>query len=699
MMLDNIKKLKKKNRKIYIAFLLLFPFFTLIIIESIHRGSFEGTIIWATGHFLSFLVTYLFLLSFIGIFFIFTRPLFISLLFVQFFGWIFIAFASYKKFQLRGDYFSPFDIHLLKEVVDISRYFESLVTKKLIVFVLLMGILSVLGVWLLLRLRVKVPFVKRMIISIASVILLAILIKYSVVFSIKEEHVVVMNEKYEEIGFVGAFLTIRNQSKDNGPPKNYNNEKINEIIKDINMNKADVEIETEFQPNVIVILAEALWDPLLLENIEFEEDPIPYYRSLSKNHSSGELLTHRYGGGTIDTELEVLTGITTRLLPEGQDTYRQNIVKPIDSLAHVFKKQGYNTTAVHAFANWFYNRNGMYKWLGFEKFVSREFFNDPKYIGLYIDDHELMGQVLEELKMTEGPDFMQVATVASHGPYEDIRYEELPTVTKGDLSKDSEYILDLYSQLLKELDDSIKMLIEGIEELNEPTMVVIYGDHLPMLGEDYLVYKEAGYFEDNGTYEEYLKMYTTPLLVWDNYSNHEREDLRMTPNFLGSYILSHAKKEKSPIFQLTGNLYNQGIMTIPRKDFWRKASIEKGKLEDYKLLQYDSLFGSQYGNEQNSITTAESYFLGSEKMKIESATIKIDDNGKAMLDIIGEGFVFEAIVFIEGIEQKTTFISSSNIQSELPKMYVSQEDDFTIIVKVTDNINVVLAGVEFIVAH
>lgn len=692
-LINKVKGMKNKDLTLYLTVLFSFPLVTLVMMEAVHRGSIIAAFYWGFEHIVPLLSTYVFLLSFIGILYCLPRRLFISLLFIQSITWIIIAFTSYKKYLLRGDYLSPFDVHLLREAVNITSFFGSSVTSMMILIAIFIGVAVIVGMLLFLRLDVNFSLTKRLMISAGSIIIFIVLVKYPVIFSLKEKDTVVMNEIYESIGFTGAFLSIRNQSDNYGLSKSYNKKNINQI--DV---KADNgEVDTEFRPNVIVVLAEALWDPLLLENVEFEEDPIPYFRSLTKEHTSGELLTHIFGGGTVNTELEILTGLTTRLLPEGHETYQQNIDRPLDSLAHVFKEQGYNTTAVHAFANWFYKRNEMYKWLGFEKYVSREFFNDPKHIGLYIDDHELMEQVLKELNKSEGPDFMQVNTVASHGPYEDIRYEELPEITKGDLSEESKYILDLYSQLLMELDDSIRLLIEGVEELAEPTMVVIYGDHLPMLGEDYSVYKEAGYYEGNKTYKEHLKMYTTPLLVWDNYSTQEREDLRMTPNFLGSYILSHAKKEKSEIFAITDDLYERGITVIPRKDFWKEEGVEEKDLDDYKLLQYDSLFGSQYKYEKNPVTAVESYFLGSEKMKIESATIKVLEDGKEVLDIIGEDFVFEAKVFIEGKEQNTTFISSSNIQSEIPEIYVSQEVDFTISVRVTDNINVVLSYDDFMV--
>src|SRR5690606_12319389 len=159
-----------------------------------------------------------------------------------------------------------------------------------------------------------------------------------------------------------AFLTIVDESKRDSPD-NYSPKTVNKIVEKSNEDKRLDGVDDNFKPNVVVILAEALWDPLLLENVEFKEDPIPYIRSLKENYTSGTLLAHVYGGGTINTELEILTGLTTRFLPEGQGTYQHLITKPIDSLAYVFREQGYNASAVHTFTNWFYKRDEMYKWL------------------------------------------------------------------------------------------------------------------------------------------------------------------------------------------------------------------------------------------------------------------------------------------------------------------------------------------------
>ncbi|MFK4998742.1 IPT/TIG domain-containing protein [Bacillus sp. N9] len=52
-------------------------------------------------------------------------------------------------------------------------------------------------------------------------------------------------------------------------------------------------------------------------------------------------------------------------------------------------------------------------------------------------------------------------------------------------------------------------------------------------------------------------------------------------------------------------------------------------------------------------------------MNIQSVSITEDGNGNEILDIRGEGFVSEAAVYINDNVQKTTFINSTQIKSEL----------------------------------
>lgn len=669
---------------------LIFSLFILTFIEVIHRGSFTAFLDWVQQSTVSFSITLFFLFLIVEALLFLPNWLFIPLIIFELIFWIIVSFGSHEKFLLRGEYFTPADLYLVNEGADISKLINGLIGWKEIAGAI--GIIFILIIfnYFFIRFKKKVSFTNRLLISVVSIICLTIIINQPSIFSIRSYSKEVETvESYNKFGFIGAYLTLWEKAK-NAEPDEYDKAEINHIVTELGKSKKDA-TDPNFKPNVIVVLAEAMWDPLLLKNITFKEDPLPYVRSLMEKNSSGVLLTHTYGGGTIHTEMEILTGLSTRFSP--QEVYYNQINRPIDSLAYEFRNQGYHTTAVHDFKNWYYGRNELYRWIGFEKFVSMEFLNNPNYIGPFMDDRVLMKQALAELNQTKGPDFLNVVTVVSHGPYTDKRYEKLPELTSSNMTESSKYILNLYTNLLKELDDSVRTLIEGVKKTGEPTMVVIYGDHLPFLGENNAVYREAGYFNgDLSNHDQYKKMYQTPLLVWDNFNDSSpKEDLRMTPNFLGSYILAHAKKEMSPIFKVNRDVYNQGITVIPRRDFYEIEGVKEGALHNFQLLQYDALNGNQYSYRNLGIKPADDYLLGSGKMKINSLNITKENNGSYVLDIRGKNLVSSANVYIDGNIQETKFISGNHVSVVIAKDSLEKATPHKVIVKLLDDRKAVIA--------
>ncbi|OAT81605.1 hypothetical protein A6P54_12585 [Bacillus sp. MKU004] len=690
---SNLSKNKNHTKKTLLTyiFLAVSPFFILLILESIHRGSIGSTLSWMGESTFSFAISYLFFFLFILSLYILPRKVFFPVLFLVTLLAGLISFGSYKKFQLRGDYLTPSDLYLIKEGTDIINVVQSLLTFKTVALTILFLLIIVAVIFLLIRVIYFQSLKLRLLISVSSIILFCLLIFNPALFE-KKSHPQGLIERYEKLGLVGGFLTL-NELNETTQIDSYEGNEIDQILLNLEKSTNKSDVDSEFKPNVIVVLAEAFWDPLKLD-LDFKDDPIPFYRSLEEKSTSGELITHVFGGGTINTELEIMTGLTTRFLPEGSETYNHFITRPIDSLPHVYRKQGYNTEAVHTFKNWFYNRNLTYKYLGYEKFVSMEYFSNADYIGPYIDDRELMKKTIEEMKTTNGPDFVNTVTVSSHGPYDDIRYDNLPSCTRGDqLTKVPQYILDLYCQVLSETDDALNVLIDGVKELDEPTMVVIYGDHLPMLGYDYAVYREANYINGTTSYEDYMKLHTTPLVVWDNFPDkykQEKEKLRMTPNFLGSYILDRTKKEKSPIFQQNWNLYQNGVNIIPRSTYNQEENLDTSKLEDYKLLQHDILFGKQYSFKEHPVKPADNYHLGSKIMKLKDISINSSADYYTFT-LKGSGLVSNANAFINEQKVNTKYISDKEIRVILSRKDYKPGDNLSIKLKLADDQETILA--------
>ena len=53
----------------------------------------------------------------------------------------------------------------------------------------------------------------------------------------------------------------------------------------------------------------------LIDGIKLLKDPIPNFRNLYENFSSGLVKVPTFGGGTVRSEFEMLTGLSIRIFP------------------------------------------------------------------------------------------------------------------------------------------------------------------------------------------------------------------------------------------------------------------------------------------------------------------------------------------------------------------------------------------------
>ena len=142
----------------------------------------------------------------------------------------------------------------------------------------------------------------------------------------------------------------------------------------------------ESKPNVIVIQSEAFWDVNKLD-VNYNKNPIPNFEALRKESRYGELYVPVVGGGTANTEYEILTGMTLKNFSNDWYTvYPSEINQPMVSLASIFKNQGYESIGIHPYQSWYYNRLAVYDHLGFDTLKTIEFMNDPEIIGAYMSD-------------------------------------------------------------------------------------------------------------------------------------------------------------------------------------------------------------------------------------------------------------------------------------------------------------------------
>lgn len=353
----------------------------------------------------------------------------------------------------------------------------------------------------------------------------------------------------------------------------------------------EIEIQTEWSPeelqkppNIIILLSEAFWDITQIKSLQFSEDPAPMFHALQEKFSHGTLLSPMFGGGTANVELEVLTGHSMRFFPEDSTPYEQYLKQPTASLASLLAGQGYKTTAISPFYHWFFNSSEVYKHLGFSRFISLEYFNPDEYVGPYIGDHAVVRRIIEESERNPGPDFIFANTMENHYHYWPGKFKKNHIEVKSHMSNAVTGIAETYAQGLSGADRALQELVLHYSRLKEPTIIVFFGDHLPSL-EKLLVYKESNYISGEDDPDFLEKMHNTPVVIWSNYLPKEaKEELHMSPSFLGPYVLNLAKRPGSPYTDFLSDLYRK-MPVLPPKTYYEAMNIDMNLVKQYEERQ------------------------------------------------------------------------------------------------------------------
>ena len=313
------------------------------------------------------------------------------------------------------------------------------------------------------------------------------------------------------------------------------------------------------RPNVIMIMGEAFSDLSENEHISFEgyTDPLENFKALCEEESSlsGNIVVPNFGGGTSDTEFDVLTGYPTKYMGSTLPSY-SFVNSRTDSIAHIFKNMGYDTLALHPGYSWFYNRLNVYNHLGFDRFIHLDDF-DPvtQNKGGYISEDACMDRVISEIDHSlneDDPLFMFCVTIQNHGPYEEKyneRYDNFATDVY--LTEKESILLNSYFEGIKDADRELKRLTDHLKQSNEPFVVVYFGDHLPGFSNGMEFFDILDYdININGTIEERIAVNKVPFLIWQNDAARDMnaietdgavmpENMTINASYLGALLLQY----------------------------------------------------------------------------------------------------------------------------------------------------------------
>lgn len=82
--------------------------------------------------------------------------------------------------------------------------------------------------------------------------------------------------------------------------------------------------------------------------LNLSQDPIPYFRQLKEDYTSGYFRVPAVGAGTINTEFESITGMSLRYFGPGEYPYKTVLSEQTcESVPYVLKDLGYSTHVIH----------------------------------------------------------------------------------------------------------------------------------------------------------------------------------------------------------------------------------------------------------------------------------------------------------------------------------------------------------------
>ena len=424
---------------------------------------------------------------------------------------------------------------------------------------------------------------------------------------------------------------------------------------------------SEQTPNIIFLQLESFSDPLKYLHMKCSEDPIPNFRKLMSQYSSGYLSVPAVGAGTANTEFEVITGMNLDFFGPGEYPYKTVLQKQVcESLPFDLKDIGYHAQAIHNNSGTFYDRYTVFSQLGFDTFTSLEYMSgyDKTYMG-WAKDRILRDQISRVLNSTTGADMIYTISVQGHGAYPQEKVLEAPDITVTGLPTEGETnAMEYYIHQIHEMDQFVADLVKLLETRKEPTVLVMYGDHLPSLNltEDKL---------------ENKNVFQTEYVIWDNLGL-ERKETNVEAYQLAAYVTDRIGLHKGTMFRFHQNYLQKESP---------KAEEEESYLADMKILEYDILYGDQDVFEGEMPYKATNLHMGVQPITINR--VLTEGNG---LYVTGWNYTPNSVIYVNGKAVETRYVSTNLLYAE-GVTFEDEIDNEVTVSQVSDD-NIVLSTTE-----
>lgn len=283
--------------------------------------------------------------------------------------------------------------------------------------------------------------------------------------------------------------------------------------------------------------------------------------NLNRLVKEGMYFSNYYSQVSVGTSSDSEFTINTSLMPAKVGVaFVSYFDREYVTIPKLFKSLGYYNMSFHANKGDFWNRNSMYKSLGYDKFYDQKAFNIDETIGLGLSDKSFFRQLTPILKKENDNHQNFYATLimlTNHTPFPDISsYSKDPLDLKMYVTENGEIkaypylegtVLGRYLQSVHYADEALGELMEHLETngLLENTVLMFYGDHDARLSSsEYKRFYNYDYKNDKtldesdpnykkyGYYEHELNR-SVPFFFW---SKNDNQKINKTiTNVMGAY--------------------------------------------------------------------------------------------------------------------------------------------------------------------
>lgn len=594
------------------------------VIEAISRHSVAEAFSYMTERPLVFLYNSFLIFTTTLLVYLVRRRVFMRTLLTIF--WLGLGIINGVLLANRVTPFTGPDLHLITDAVKIANKYLS---PFFFVIVMILAILVLIAMILLfvkgpryrgkLRYRVNIPLVLIMVLAFAGTTRLAldkrVLSNYfgNIAFA------------YQDYGYPYCLATtIFNTGI--SCPRDYSEE----AIKEITDSEENLPETGEKRPNIIFLQLESFFDPTLVNYLNVSEDPIPNFRKLMKEYSSGYYKVPSVGAGTANTEFESITGMSLRYFGPGEYPYKSILKETTcESAPYVLKNLGYRTHAIHNNESNFYGRRSVFANLGFDTFTSEEYMSeqDDTNPNDWMRDRNLTKYIMQALNETDDPDYIYTISVQGHGDYPEEPTIEDPKITvSGANSEALNNKWEYYCNQIYEMDQFVKELIDTLSQYDEDVVLVMYGDHLPTMG---LTVEDL----------ENRYLFQTEYVIWDN-MGLEKKDANIASYQMAAEVMNRVGIHEGNVFR-----------------FHQARRQTKNYQADLEMLQYDILYGKQYVYDGKNPYKKEKVHLGVEEVTLD----KIEKISDGRYYITGTNFTQSAYLEVNGELVEVTYISPTTL--------------------------------------